>query len=63
MERQMATAELVELGIINIKLGDFLEVGDGPKGTRLVVEVREASGERTSQCLVGHTRRRGLGHG
>ena len=50
----MATAELVELGIINIKLGDFLEVGDGPKGPRLVVEVREASleSERVNASLA-----------
>jgi hypothetical protein len=54
MERQMPTAELVELGIINVKLGDFLEVGEGPKGTRLVVEVREVSleSERVNASLA-----------
>ncbi|MFP6570526.1 MAG: DUF3237 domain-containing protein [Dehalococcoidia bacterium] len=50
----MPTAELVELGIINVKLGDFLEVGEGPKGTRLVVEVREVSleSERVNASLA-----------
>ena len=50
----MPTAELVELGIINVKLGDFLEVGAGPKGTRLVVEVKEVSleSERVNASLA-----------
>ena len=50
----MPTAELVELGIINVKLGDFLEVGEGPKGTRLVVEVQEVSleSERVNASLA-----------
>ena len=50
----MPTAELVELGIINVKLGEFLEVGEGPKGTRLVVEVREVSleSERVNASLA-----------
>ena len=35
----MATAELVEVGLIDVRLGDFIEVGEGPKGTRMVVDV------------------------
>ena len=35
----MATAELQEVGLINVELGDFIEVGDGPRGKRLVVDV------------------------
>ena len=39
----MATAELVEAGLIEVQLGDFIEVGEGAKGTRLVVDVNEVS--------------------
>ena len=39
----MATAKLVDLGVMNIQLGDFTEVGEGPKGTRLIVDVKEAT--------------------
>ena len=39
----MATADLVEMGLIDVKLGDFIEVGEGPKGTRLVVDVLEVT--------------------
>ena len=35
----MATAELREVGLMNVQLGDFIEVGDGPRGKRLVVDV------------------------
>ena len=50
----MATAELVEAGIIDIQLGDFIEVGEGPKGTRLVVDVTEITlkGDRVSATLA-----------
>ena len=39
----MATAELFESGLIEVQLGEILEVGDGAKGNRLVVEVKEVS--------------------
>ncbi|MFP6653102.1 MAG: DUF3237 family protein, partial [Dehalococcoidia bacterium] len=39
----MATAELVEAGLIDVRLGDFIEVGEGPKGTRMVVDVTEVT--------------------
>ena len=29
-ERILATAELVEVGLIDVRLGDFIEVGEGP---------------------------------
>ena len=50
----MATAELVEAGIIDIQLGDFIEVGEGPKGTRLVVDVTEITlkGDRVNATLA-----------
>ena len=34
-----ATAELLPLGTITAQLGPRIEVGDGPKGTRLLVDV------------------------
>ena len=40
---KMAIADLVEMGLIDVKLGDFIEVGEGPKGTRLVVDVLEVT--------------------
>ncbi len=39
----MATAELREVGLINVQFGDFIEVGDGPRGKRLVVDVPEVT--------------------
>lgn len=50
----MATAELIEMGMIDVKLGDFIEVGEGSKGTRLVVDVLEASltGDRVNATLA-----------
>ena len=39
----MATAELVESGLIEVQLGDFIEVGEGPRGTRLIVDVTEVN--------------------
>ena len=33
-----ATAELVSMGTITVQLGERIEVGKGPKGTRLVVD-------------------------
>ena len=35
------TSELVEVGLIDLRLGDFVEVGEGPEGTRMVVDVPE----------------------
>ena len=37
----MPKATLVPMGTITAKLGDMVEVGAGPKGTRLVVDVPE----------------------
>ena len=34
-----ASAELVPMGTINAQLGQRIEVGDGPKGARLLVDV------------------------
>ena len=34
-----ANAELVPMGTITAQLGQRIEVGDGPKGTRLLVDV------------------------
>ena len=34
-----ASAELVPMGTITAQLGQHIEVGDGPKGTRLLVDV------------------------
>lgn len=37
----MAKAALIPMGTITVQLGDMIEVGAGPKGTRLVVDVPE----------------------
>ncbi len=37
----MPKATLIPMGIITVQLGDMIEVGAGPKGTRLVVDVPE----------------------
>ncbi len=37
----MATAELIPMGTITAKIGDEVEVGNGPKGNRLVADVLE----------------------
>ena len=37
----MPKATLAPMGTITVKLGDMVEVGSGPKGTRLVVDVPE----------------------
>ena len=34
-----ATAELVQMGTITVQLGERIDVGQGPKGRRLVVDV------------------------
>ena len=39
----MAHAELVPMGTITAQLGDMIDVGAGPKGARLVVDVSEAT--------------------
>ena len=50
----MATAELVEVGLIEVQLGDFIEVGEGAKGTRLVIDLSEVSvkGDRVNDSLA-----------
>ncbi len=50
----MATAELVEVGLIEVQLGDFIEVGEGAKGTRLVIDLSEVSvkGDRVNASLA-----------
>ena len=50
----MATAELQEVGLINVELGDFIEVGDGPRGKRLVVDVPAVTleGDRVKASLA-----------
>ena len=37
----LATAELIPMGTITAKVGDEVEVGNGPKGNRLVADVPE----------------------
>jgi hypothetical protein len=37
----LATAELVPMGTITAKIGDEIEVGNGPKGNRLTADVPE----------------------
>ena len=50
----MATAELVEAGLIEVQLGDLIAVGEGAKGTRLIVDVTEVSvkGDRVNATLA-----------
>ena len=42
------------MGIISVQLGDMIEVGAGPKGTRLVVDVTEVKlvGDRVNATLA-----------
>ena len=56
-----ATAELVPMGTITAQLGQRIEVGDGPKGTRLLVDVttlrwkaivRQSGGDRSTDWLT-----------
>ncbi|MBR98308.1 MAG: hypothetical protein CL887_07450 [Dehalococcoidia bacterium] len=50
----MATAELVEAGLIEVQLGELLEVGNGANGTRLVIEVKDVtvSGDKVNASLA-----------
>jgi hypothetical protein len=60
----MATAELVEIGLMKIELGDFLEVisGEGEgisKGTQLAIGINSISLEGKRHCnwrRIGHIR-------
>lgn len=49
-----ATAELVSMGTITVQLGERIEVGKGPKGTRLVVDVAsiEVESDRVRASLA-----------
>ena len=49
-----ATAELVSMGTITVQLGQRIEVGSGPKGTRLVVDVEsiEVESDRVKASLA-----------
>ena len=49
-----ATAELVSMGTITVQLGQRIEVGSGPKGTRLVVDVEsiEVESDRVRASLA-----------
>ena len=49
-----ATAELVSMGTITVQLGERIEVGSGPKGTRLVVDVEsvEVESDRVRASLA-----------
>ena len=40
--KTVPTATLESVGTIQVKLGDMVEVGGGPKGTRVVVDVVSA---------------------
>ena len=50
----MATAVLVEIGRLDARLGDFVELGDGPKGVRMIVDVLEVTltSERVNATLA-----------
>ncbi len=50
----MPKATLIPMGIITAQLGDMIEVGAGPKGTRLVVDVTEVKlvGDRVNATLA-----------
>ncbi len=50
----MPKATLIPMGIISVQLGDMIEVGAGPKGTRLVVDVTEGKlvGDRVNATLA-----------
>ena len=50
----MPKATLIQMGIISAQLGDMIEVGAGPKGTRLVVDVTEVKlvGDRVNATLA-----------
>ena len=49
-----AAAELVSMGTITVQLGQRIEVGSGPKGTRLVVDVEsiEVESDRVKASLA-----------
>jgi hypothetical protein len=49
-----AAAELVSMGTITVQLGERIEVGSGPKGTRLVVDVEsiEVESDRVRASLA-----------
>ena len=49
-----ATAELISMGTITVQLGERIEVGSGPKGTRLVVDVEsiEVESDRVKASLA-----------
>ena len=49
-----ATAELALMGTITVQLGERIEVGKGPKGTRLVVDVTsiEVESDRVRASLA-----------
>ena len=49
-----AAAELVSMGTITVQLGERIEVGSGPKGTRLVVDVAsiEVESDRVRASLA-----------
>ena len=49
-----ATAELALMGTITVQLGERIEVGKGPKGTRLVVDVAsiEVESDRVRASLA-----------
>ena len=55
-----AAAELVSMGTITVQLGERIEVGSGPKGTRLVVDVEsiEVESDRVKSQPCCHGRRR-----
>ena len=51
-----ASAELKPMGTITAQLGQRIEVGDGPKGSRLLVDVTsiEVEGERIRASLAAN---------
>ena len=54
--RMKASAELKRMGTITAQLGQRVEVGDGPKGSRLLVDVTsvEVEGERIRASLAAN---------
>ena len=53
-EADMAHAQLVPMGTLVAQLGDMIDVGAGPKGSRLVVDVTEVtmSSDRVNATLA-----------
>ena len=50
----MTEATLVPKGTLTAKIGEMVEVGSGPKGKRVSVDVSEVTLEGLYQGIAGH---------